>query len=383
MANTRSVPTALTGPVGRALIELALPDGPKNLSPIRRAVEQGLLSELSAEVVTHRLDAPFVEAASSVGTTVPAGHVERNTQDRVARLRVVAALGQLGKGLDEANIPWVVIKGPAVSSRMPHPHHRSFNDLDLLVDGPSFGAAITTLVEMGAAELNQNWQAYLDYEVGEVPMRFGGIPVDLHWTLVGLGIWRRTMRLDVGAMLRRRRPMRIGEVTGSGLDPTDALLHLCLHAGMSGAVRLDQLRDVAIGATADVAWEDLVRRATEAEIAPLIGFTLDRARNILRAAVPAEIPVALAGRMLKLGHLIDGRGDPRRPALRGGHIVSARNGATSRARSLRVLAAERLAERRGHRGGWDFADPTSALFQDRVTGDAKTRDAFLSLAGSA
>ncbi len=382
---TSRLPRTLTGPIGRALVELAAPDGPNDVGPVEKALDRGNLDALSAHVFRHRLDAPFVDVMGQLGAEVPEGHLERITENRVARMRVSAALVKLAATLDDHHIDWVVVKGPIVSSRMRHPEHRAYNDLDVVVVGAQFGRALDVLVAAGADELNRNWAAYVRHEVGEVPMHFGGIPVDLHWSLVGLGAMRRTMRLPTDAMVRRRVMV---EVSGPveevpGLSPVDELLHLCVHAALSGAVRLDQLRDIAVVASSRPGfdWDSFVHRARSALVAPLVAHALDRTANVLGAPIPREAVDQMGGTSLRIGRWIDSTGTPDRAVLRGIHVKSARNASSARWRARRVLARGELTRRISPDQSWDFANPHSVLYQGTDTGGAAGRDTFIDLAG--
>ena len=383
VSRVTSTPRPLTGLVGRALVELARPAGPGDPGPIAIALERGKLESLSALVFYHRLDAPFVDVVRRLGTQVPDGHLVRIAENRVTRMRVLTALVELARILDDHQIDWVVVKGPVVSRRMRHPEHRAFNDLDLVVVGADLEPALNALSAAGADELNHNWDAYIRHEVGEVPLSFGGVPLDLHWSLVGLGAVRRTMQLPTDVMVRRRVKVELnGHVEVPALDPVDELLHLCVHSALAGAARLDQLRDIAVvaGTERDLDWDLFVRRARSALVAPLVAHALDRAANVLGASIPRPMVEQMGGASLRIGRWIDSTGAPDRARLRGVHVKSARNDRRARWRARQVLVRAEFTRRMSPEHSWDFADPRSVLYQGTDAGGADARRTFIELA---
>ena len=377
-------PRPLTGPVGRALVALAAPDGPGDPGPVEIALERGQLDALSAHVFQHRLDAPFVDVMRRLGAPVPEGHLARIAENRVSRMRIFAALVDVAAILDEKEVDWVVVKGPVVSSRMCHPEHRAFNDLDVVVVGAHLGRSLDALIAAGADELNRNWAAYVRHEIGEVPLQFDGVPIDLHWSLVGLGAIRRSMLLPTDAMVRRRVMVELnGAIEVPGLSAVDDLLHLCVHSALSGARRLDQLRDIAVTAChrPDLDWDSLAQRARSALVAPLVAHALDRAANVLGAPIPRQTVEQMGGTSLRLGRWIDSTGTPDRAVLRGIHVKSARNALGARWRARRAIARNEITRRISPDQTWDFASPHSVLYQGTEAGGAEARQTFIDLAG--
>ena len=378
-----TLPRPLTGPIGRALLELAAPDGPDDGSSVKTALERGHLDELSALVFQHRLDAPFVDVLRRIGAQVPDGHLARIADNRVSRMRTYATLVDVAAILDDIEVDWVVVKGPVVANRMRHPEHRASHDLDVVVVGTHFGRSIDGLIASGAIELNRNWAAYVRHEVGEVPLRFGGVPIDLHWSLVGLGAVRRSMLLPTDAMVRRRDRVELnGRVNVSVLSAVDEILHLCLHSALSGANGLDHLRDIAVtaGAHPDLDWDVLAHRARSALVAPLVAHALDRATNVLAAPIPRRTVEQMGGTSLRIGRWIDSTGTPDRPVLRGVHVKSARNSTAARWKARRTLAHGELTRRISPNQTWDFANQHSVLYQDTDAGGAEARQTFIDLA---
>jgi hypothetical protein len=378
------MPRPLTGAVGRALVGLAAPDGPDEPGPVELVIDRGELASLSEHVFQNRLDAPFAEVLRRLGAPVPNGHLARISENRVSRMRAAAALVELTEILGGGQIEWVVVKGPVVARSMHHPEHRAYNDLDVVVTGPHFERALDALVAAGADELNRNWDAYVRYEVGEVPMRLRGAPLDLHWSLVGLGSVRRTMRMPTDQMVRRRMRVQVNGTTDVPvLEPVDRLLHLCVHTSLSGARRLDQLRDIAVEVRGEPSfdWDQFERRARSALVAPLVAHALDRAANVLGASIPHTTVERMGGVSLRIGRWIDATGAPGRNTVRGIHVKSARNEWSARASAWWRLIHHEVTRRGNPSHTWDFADPDSVLYQDLDAGGPDARRAFIDLAG--
>ncbi len=203
------------------------------------------------------------------------------TRDRVVRLRCASALETAAGALDEAGVPWLVVKGPAIARLWPRPEQRGANDLDVLVDPAAVGGAVAALVGAGAREINRNWEAVLRYGVAEFPLVLGGVQIDLHADLVGLGRHRRHLRLDTGGILARSRRVDVGPTTVPIADPADQLLHLCVHTGLGGATRLSQLRDVAAAVRGDPPEPSVfVERARSAGAMGMCAHVLDRVGEV-------------------------------------------------------------------------------------------------------
>ncbi len=362
-------------PLDGALVALAHPDGVHEADRVLAAFGSPLESAFLAEVARHRLEAPLVDALVSAGQPVPPLLERIVADDRLTRLRVGAVLARIAPRLDASGIEWLTFKGPMISSLMSRPELRTFNDLDLLVGPDRFADAVDLLVTAGAEELNHNWLPYIRHRVGEVPMDMQGATVDLHWHLIGLYHHRRAFRLPVSAMLSRRRHRRIGDRELPGFDAEDQLLQLALHAAMSGATRLDQLRDLAVVAAADpVDWPRFECRARDARVGVLVAHALDRAGRVLGAPVDNDVVDRLGGRLVSVRRRLDGT---RVRGLRAFTVVAGRDSVpatvVATSRRLRDITAGAL----GRGRGWDFTDERGRLFASRASGGPSARATFL------
>lgn len=359
-----------------ALRALAGPEGVVDDAPVLRFIGGPEESHLIDLAIAHRLHAALVDVLERTGAPIDERLGALAVADRVVRLRLKGVLSAAASALDAADVSWLVFKGPAVAASMPRPELRTYNDLDLLVDAHRFADSIDALATVGITEVNRNWEPYVRYRVGEVPMVGAGVTVDLHWHLIGLRRDRVDLRLDPAAMLARRRRRVVDDRELSLFDPEDQLLHLAIHSALSGTTRLDQLRDLFVAAsTESLDWEAFVRRARAAGAARLTGHALDRAVSVVGADVPAEILVGLAGAgPLARRRRFDGDAVA---TLRGLGVHWRRDSARASLRAARVRLGDSLPRFGRRHVGWDFATPDSRLYFARESGGGPGRETFL------
>lgn len=359
-----------------ALRALVAPGGVVDDARVLRFIGGPEERHLIDMAITHRLHATLVDVLERSGAPVDERLGALAVADRVVRLRLKGVLSAAASALDSADVPWLVFKGPAVAASMPRPELRTYNDLDLLVAANRFADSIDALATVGITEVNRNWEPYVRYRVGEVPMVGAGVTVDLHWHLIGLRRDRVDLRLDPAEMLARRRRRMVDDRELSIFDPEDQLLHLAIHSALSGATRLDQLRDLCVGASAEsLDWEAYVRRARASGAARLTGHALDRAVAVVGADVPVEILVDLAGAgPLARRRRLDGEAVA---TLRGLGVHWRRDTARASLRAALVRLGDSLPRLGRRQVGWDFATPDSRLYFARETGGGPGREAFL------
>ncbi|KGM15361.1 hypothetical protein N867_09325, partial [Actinotalea fermentans ATCC 43279 = JCM 9966 = DSM 3133] len=253
--------------------------------PTAEAVEVAEAHRLGSALLRHLTDGGV---ASDLDPLVAALREERTAQV-VAHLTTLADLRALGGLLDGADVPWVVVKGPAAAASFwPAADMRDYRDLDVVVDPGRFADVVDLLAGAGAEQLDLNWgliRRQMRAELTFVLPR--GTLLDLHWHPVNEAPVRRRFDWPVAGLLARRVPVSLGSVTVPTLDPVDAALHMAYHAVVSGGYRLLWLADVAY-ATAAVAragrLEELVRRAQEARLDVVVRVALDRVERVLGSA---------------------------------------------------------------------------------------------------
>ncbi|MGH9104198.1 MAG: nucleotidyltransferase family protein [Acidimicrobiales bacterium] len=206
-------------------------------------------------------------------------------------LRVVSTLNLVSGVLQGLGAPWVVIKGPALSSLVySRPDLRSYGDLDVVVHHGAFGDALAALEHAGCTVLDQNWPLVRAMHRGELSLRMpGGTILDLHWHLLNEPELRHAFTVPVPEALSRRHLTSIHGTPVAVLDPTDAVLHLILHGGLSGGHRLvwyADLQQSLVHRPPD--WDALCSRALDAGAGDLASVMLLRCRRLLGIHVPEQ-----------------------------------------------------------------------------------------------
>lgn len=210
----------------------APPPPPDDEDWVEAAEEHGVLPVVAAlhAAAGHRLP-PAAELA-------PAHAYAR-------RLQAASGLRRVGAALSEADVPWLVFKGPALAEQVyPDDVPRPFSDLDVLVPPGQFERAVAALVATGAQERDEPWREKITIGHSEVSLDLpGGLHLDLHWDVVATGRWREHVRLPAGDLLTRSVPRTLAGVDCRVLAPLDATVQLAVHGCLSGADRLRWLLD--------------------------------------------------------------------------------------------------------------------------------------------
>ena len=118
--------------------------------------------------------------------------------------------------------------------------------------------------------------------------------LDLHWHVVCERHARRRVLVPTGGLLARAHRQRVGNRMVPVLDPVDTLVHLAVHASMSGADRLGWLKDIEqclLRWPPD--WPEVVDRARTGGAAVPTAVVLARSRSVLGVPVPDDALAAL------------------------------------------------------------------------------------------
>ncbi|MDQ2839114.1 MAG: nucleotidyltransferase family protein, partial [Actinomycetota bacterium] len=191
-----------------------------------------------------------------------------------AQARTVAAARDFGAVLDESDLPWLVLKGPALAhSVYPRPDLRHYVDLDLLVSPVDFAAVLERLDEAGYQLVDRNWPLLERYCPGELRLRSPrGVLLDLHWSIFNDARRRAAFHGPTHRLLDGRRLLE--PVGLPALSATDQLVHVGLHAALSGANRLGWLLDVHLSATPDTDWPAVLATARRLGAGPSLAVVL-------------------------------------------------------------------------------------------------------------
>lgn len=271
------------GAVSRTLVEVA-----RGTTPTTRE-EPARAAELVTALRYHRIG--------------PLGHVRlRDTHPGVSEhlrpdrdaaiafhVRATIMLDALRGILD--GIPWVTFKGPVLSETAhPVPGLRSYRDVDVLVDPSSLRDVTRRLQEAAWVVADYEDMLHNPQTPGEMHwVSPAGILVDLHWSMINMATRRRRFAVGSAALLERRIPVRLGLGEAWTLDPVDALVHVCLHAALTGANKVVYLLDAdhLAGRTPD--WDEVGQRARAWGAQTHVAVVLGRARAVLGTTLPTGL----------------------------------------------------------------------------------------------
>lgn len=214
-------------------------------APLDDSQWQGLL-----EVVRDQRIWGFLHAAVQEGalpcTDGQAEEVRSGTaQATMADMAVEARLVQTSRHLRAAGIEHRMLKGVTTAARVyPRQSLRSYGDVDVLVPGGSFEAAVRRLEESGGKRRFAEARPGFDrrFSKGTSLRMPDGISVDLHRTFV-LGPYGFTV--DLAGIFSRSDVVTIGGREIQCLEIVDAAVHACIHAALGDfPPRLVPMRDV-------------------------------------------------------------------------------------------------------------------------------------------
>ena len=298
---------------GRALVACVTDRSPDDRAAALEAFQGEDLARLAFHALHHRVVPYLYLGLRSSGLDVESealASLQRTYAVRAGEhLRALTDLEAFRAALDPTGVPFLVVKGPTLAERLyPSPDLRAYDDLDLLVPPASFEAVIDALESAGFTLLDRNWELIRQERRGQLHLRLtNGTLADVHWHLLNREIVRDSFRLPIEDLFDRAREVDIAGRLTRTLDPADTLLHLCLHASLSGGDRLLWLKDIERAVVVDApSWDDVVERARAWHAGPSVAIVLARTRRTLGTPVPDEVLGALTGRWhLWLGAAID------------------------------------------------------------------------------
>lgn len=270
-------------PLARLLLEAVngtqgtLPAGTTQLA-LREVVEAGGFHRIRP-ALRHRLAAAPDAPAEWLAALDAVRH-----QNLFLHMRAHHDLRSAARLLDAADVRWAVAKGPVLSDHVwPRSDMREYGDVDLFVHPADFRRGVEALESSGFSLVDRNWPEMVRLSRSELAMKGpSGIAFDVHWDLTGSKQERERLRLDLVGMIHRARPILLGPgYTVPTFEPTDTLLHVCLHAAQSGANRLVWLSDVRYAAALDgVDWAEVDRRSADMGSTAMVALVLARAERV-------------------------------------------------------------------------------------------------------
>jgi hypothetical protein len=298
---------ALSRSDARALMDLliglvrayGLDARPAELGRLVARAPVNLLPEVAA---LHRVSGVVFESLHDV-PNIPEPTLEslagRRRLARVSHLETAKALKAVAADFRDADVSWLVMKGPSLASSLYlDVGDREYGDLDLLIRPAHLPCAVSLLEQSGYVHDIKNWPLAEWFMASEFNMKLGLIDIDIHWHFVYSAPDRSRFDFDPVEMIDRSQPLDVAGFSVPTFDTVDTLLHLAFHAARSGAHRIVWLKDIERClslTTPDLA--ELVVRARRYGCGPSVAVALDRAR-IVGAEVSDELLSSLAGRPL-------------------------------------------------------------------------------------
>lgn len=202
-------------------------------------------------------------------------------------------LALLVRAFDAEGIPVVALKGMHVATALYGGiGQRETNDIDLLVPRACLERAGAVAQANGYAS-TQPFSVATDVAIAHhlAPLTKGRARLEIHWSIVEP---RRPYSIDPAPLVERSVALAVPGASLRALAHEDLLLHLCAHSAYSHRFEfgLRSLCDVAMlverhGDTID--WASVVHRADVWRWSRAVHLTLDLARDLLGARVPAEV----------------------------------------------------------------------------------------------
>ena len=211
--------------------------------------DEALLDELAAAVAFHGVASYMYDLVRDTpGVSERLTERLRRQRDLAAfnHLHVITELSYLRDTLDPKGIPWLIFKGPTLAEPVHgSAHHRSYGDLDMLVQPRHLRDTVATLEESGCTLIDRNWTLILEEMKGEVHLLLPtGVPLDLHWHLFNEPRRREAFPVSIDALFDRARTVNVSGQEVPTLSLTDTVVYVAMHTLHSGGDRLIWLKDL-------------------------------------------------------------------------------------------------------------------------------------------
>jgi len=195
--------------------------------------------------------------------------------------------------LKAVGVPVIALKGVYLAAEVyDNVALRQMSDVDLLVRRQDLEKTDEVLAAAGFVRREHSVQPPQDVNEFHYLGDAGQLMVEIHWELLPPDY---PFRLDVEAMWAKALPVRIAGAEALAFAPEDQLIHLGVHAAIHRfGFGLRSLCDIAeLVAKIPVDGSLLVERAVKMGVMRSVGVSLVLARDLLRAAVPADVIEAL------------------------------------------------------------------------------------------
>lgn len=273
---------------------------------------RSLLPLLYRNLAAHSVEDPLMDRFRGV--------YRRTWYENQTRFRDAASLL---RAFHDAGIQTMILKGAALTLLHYRDHGvRPMEDIDVLVHTEQAAAAIDLLAELGWMPWRRSPEAFSDdYLSTRHSHGFrdaSNRQFDLHWHALADSrysgadddLWGNAVSVEIHGTLTR------------ALDPTDQLLHVCVH-GIVGKGLAPLLSWIADATTilntsgAEIAWERLVAHARRRRLVLQLKDALTYLEGLLNAPIPPTALQSLHGTHLSWIERLEHRTRTRLPGLTG------------------------------------------------------------------
>lgn len=237
-------------------------------------------------------------------------------------LRMTGDLLEIVERLEEAGVTAVPYKGPVLASQLyGNLGLRRSVDLDILVRKDDLPNARKTLIELGYVPSVMLHETTHEFQVeSRYSEKFDrpGSVVELHWAFTNKDV---AFPLTLNDLMPRLTTHQVSARLIRVLAPEDTLLILCVHGAKHGWARLEWICGVAelVHGGDQLAWSDLLSRATETRSVRRLLLGLCLAHDLFRAPLPdtvkqqirrdrkiSELAVAVSSSLFDKGRKVEG-----------------------------------------------------------------------------
>lgn len=196
----------------------------------------------------------------------------------------------------EANIPLMVLKGPALAYTIyPRPRLRTYHDIDVLISPQDLSQAHELLTQMGYAFYEEFRANVIDNKrtgynyLKKHAASWLEVLIELHTAPHPSEIGTQ---FDVAVLWEKAQPLEIQGESVLTMDPVNHLLYLCWHYRFHGFTRLLWLYDLVMMVRATDAamdWDTLVQAAQDQRLATTLYYCLSWCRDLFGVDIPAQV----------------------------------------------------------------------------------------------
>jgi hypothetical protein len=191
-------------------------------------------------------------------------------------------------------IETIVLKGAALAALFYRDTGlRPMTDIDILVRPAEAGAAIRVLSEAGWRSVYQTPEALVPYEQAAEFRDGRGCRCDLHWRI----FWDGRQGVGDDEFWDGAVSLEINRVASGALNPTDQLLHVCVHGAVWNEMpTVRWVADAAMilrTARSEINWGRLIEQVEKRRLMLPMADTLEYLQHLLHAPIPPDVLKAI------------------------------------------------------------------------------------------